>query len=259
MSRKSPPATLEYSAARAAGHKRFLGNPCPACGSNDRLVSCRACYACHAKSRAAWSNANRERHKQMQRDWAKKNYPTIKERRKANGTYLPDPIKKHKYEQKRKAENPAHYKALYREQKKRRAHLLVFDDASRRYYMNSPTRKTLKHLTVEDKLSKIAERERGCAYCGEDKRLALDHIIPISQGGEHSIKNFQWLCNHHNSQKHTKTHDEYVIWCIERDVPLPLVYCGWGPDIEIFGAVSPAEIEISEPVSLWETILRLAA
>lgn len=259
MSRKSPPATLEYSAARAAGHKRFLGNPCPACGSNDRLVSCRACYACHAKSRAAWSAANRERHKQMQRDWAKKNYPAIKERRKANGTYLPDPVKKHKYEQKRKVENPDHYKALYREQKKRRAHLLVFDDAARNYRKKSPYPKLFKQLTLEEKTLKLAEKSAGCAYCGIAQRITLDHLVPLATGGTHSFDNFQWLCLHHNSQKGAKGHDEYVIWCIERDVPLPLVYCGWGPDIEIFRAVSPADIEISEPVSLWETILRLVA
>lgn len=248
MPKKSLPPTLPYDEARAAGHKRYLGRQCKKCGSPDKLVSNKFCYPCHNRIRDKWSAENRERLLQTQRDWAKKNYEATKERRKANGTYLADPVKKHRYEQKRKAENPEQYKAWCRKVKQRRAHLLAFDDASRRYYMNSPTRKTLKHLTREEKEKKVSERVLGCAYCGEADRLALDHINPISRGGAHEIDNFQWLCNHHNSQKNTKTHDEYVLWCIERDIPLPLVYSHWPQVVTDLPKISP-----------WESFLTLAS
>jgi 5-methylcytosine-specific restriction endonuclease McrA len=33
-----------------------------------------------------------------------------------------------------------------------------------------------------------------CAACGADGPLALDHIIPLSHGGDHRVENLQFLC-----------------------------------------------------------------
>ena len=35
----------------------------------------------------------------------------------------------------------------------------------------------------------------------------IDHVVPLSRGGEHSMANAQPLCMTHNSTKHTKTTD----------------------------------------------------
>lgn len=43
-----------------------------------------------------------------------------------------------------------------------------------------------------------------CAYCGKKcKRLTMDHVTPISQGGNHTLSNIVPACQSCNSKKHT--------------------------------------------------------
>lgn len=43
-----------------------------------------------------------------------------------------------------------------------------------------------------------------CAMCGSEKGIEMDHIIPISKGGRHSIGNVQPLCGGCNRSKSDK-------------------------------------------------------
>lgn len=43
-----------------------------------------------------------------------------------------------------------------------------------------------------------------CAFCGEQKPLTKDHIIPLSKGGTNYITNIQPLCRNCNSKKNNK-------------------------------------------------------
>jgi len=40
-----------------------------------------------------------------------------------------------------------------------------------------------------------------CLNCGKKEKLQLDHIVPISKGGENKLSNLQTLCNSCNSIK----------------------------------------------------------
>jgi 5-methylcytosine-specific restriction endonuclease McrA len=46
-----------------------------------------------------------------------------------------------------------------------------------------------------------------CLACGSIKNIALDHIKPVSKGGENKIENLQPLCKSCNSKKGSKTID----------------------------------------------------
>ena len=56
-------------------------------------------------------------------------------------------------------------------------------------------------ITKKDWL-RLAERFRhSCAYCGERKPLTMEHVVPLSRGGRHSIGNIIPACFSCNSSK----------------------------------------------------------
>ena|ERR1039457_3045819 len=65
-------------------------------------------------------------------------------------------------------------------------------------------RKAKIEPVTKEQLETLYIRQRGkCAICG--KKLTnkhLDHIVPLSKGGAHEIKNFQYLCPRCNLRKH---------------------------------------------------------
>lgn len=59
------------------------------------------------------------------------------------------------------------------------------------------------HTLDEWQMLKDRSKNR-CAYCGEDRPLTKDHIIPLSEGGSDDIGNIQPLCRNCNSKKWKK-------------------------------------------------------
>jgi 5-methylcytosine-specific restriction endonuclease McrA len=60
-----------------------------------------------------------------------------------------------------------------------------------------------------------------CPYCG-NKTKEIDHVIPLSKSGQHSLDNLQMLCLDCNRSKGDKLPEEFKAW---RQVnPVPEVY-----------------------------------
>ena len=60
-----------------------------------------------------------------------------------------------------------------------------------------------EYQITEKELKKLYESL--CIYCGSNKRITLDHVIPISRGGSHGIGNIAPACLSCNSSKSDKT------------------------------------------------------
>ena len=72
---------------------------------------------------------------------------------------------------------------------------------------NGPKRKIrmlngdTRAVSERDWLRLCARHDFRCFYCDEKKKLTMDHIVPISRGGRHSIGNLIPACQSCNSRK----------------------------------------------------------
>lgn len=51
-----------------------------------------------------------------------------------------------------------------------------------------------------------------CIYCGTEERITLDHLIPLSRGGNHTIGNLASACRSCNASKGNKLPIEFKVW-----------------------------------------------
>lgn len=63
------------------------------------------------------------------------------------------------------------------------------------------------HVSTADWQSVLDHFDGKCARCGSTDNIHMDHVVPISRGGQHSPSNIQPLCRTCNLQKYTRTED----------------------------------------------------
>ncbi|MCO5576888.1 hypothetical protein L7F22_030709 [Adiantum nelumboides] len=73
-------------------------------------------------------------------------------------------------------------------------------------YLHKPVHSKVK-LTLNRKNIFLRDRFR-CQYCGDHDNLTLDHVIPVSRGGEWTWQNLVTACTDCNSKKGNKTLEE---------------------------------------------------
>ena len=65
------------------------------------------------------------------------------------------------------------------------------------------------------RLGELLKANKSCLYCGKhlkDTQKAIDHMIPLAKGGEHSITNLAISCKPCNNRKHSK---DFFYWLQE--------------------------------------------
>lgn len=103
-------------------------------------------------------------------------------------------------------ENPDEFKAIQKAYRNRNP-VIIRENAARR-------KGRMKAVEIFDftdaQWAEVKEQfNYSCAYCGcGDCNLAMDHIIPVSRGGNHTKNNIVPACKSCNSKKGTKTLEE---------------------------------------------------
>jgi 5-methylcytosine-specific restriction endonuclease McrA len=70
---------------------------------------------------------------------------------------------------------------------------------------------SINELLTEVQWRELLTKYNGhCAYCGKEAKLTLDHVIPLSKGGKHSIDNVVPACKHCNSSKQARTTEQWL-------------------------------------------------
>lgn len=64
--------------------------------------------------------------------------------------------------------------------------------------------KKIKGNVTTDQINELFKNQKNCIRCTSIEYLEIDHIIPLSKGGHHSIENLQLLCRKCNRSKGNK-------------------------------------------------------
>ena len=109
-------------------------------------------------------------------------------------------------------QNLADYESSNLERSKHNFRWRYMVDPRFRLYHRSKARerKAKEHGSTSLKLSpdqlwrRWVQFDHCCAYCGVDGNLQIEHVIPISKGGEHHLGNIVPACQRCNYSKHTR-------------------------------------------------------
>jgi len=140
------------------------------------------CKPCAISRSSRWQKENPERVTEVQKMIYRKNPKKTKiSSKKRNKTYY----QKHTDAQKQRTkEYRQRHPERHREQQARR---------------RSRKKQAGIYLILEKELKALLSR--CCVNCGTNENITLDHIVPISRGGRHSVGNLQPLCLSCNSKK----------------------------------------------------------
>jgi len=149
--------------------------------------------------RRAWGVENSERLRSRKKAWEEKNLDHIKEYSKSYYAANAESIKQKSTEWRKL--NPEEFKDQGKRYRQENVIKLLDKNAKRRA--------VLKGATVEKvDRREVYLRDKGiCGICGcpvSLEEVTLDHIIPLSKGGEHSYRNIQLAHLSCNSAKGAK-------------------------------------------------------
>lgn len=160
-----------------------LNKSCRKCGADEWATRPRGffCAPCNRKKSAEWRRANPERFRKALANWYQRNreahFLQMQEWQKTN---------RERVRVKNARWNRANPESLQAQNARRRA-----------LKRKAPGRGV---TTVQ--WSAILNTSLGlCSYCGQRKPLEMDHIEPLSRGGEHDIDNICAVCDSCNSSK----------------------------------------------------------
>lgn len=81
----------------------------------------------------------------------------------------------------------------------------------------SRTRRRRRKIPARVKKQVLKRDARRCRKCGSTRILHVDHIVPVSRGGDNGLRNLQILCSTCNLEKGSKVGAlRYAWWLYNR-------------------------------------------
>ena len=74
-------------------------------------------------------------------------------------------------------------------------------DPGRHHHRRARIAQVLSTLTPQEWQAILKAAGHACIYCGSGEKLAMDHLVPISRGGDHTAANVAPACKSCNSSK----------------------------------------------------------
>ena len=145
------------------------------------------CKVCRLECARAWRTLNRDKINKKLREW-----------------YCSHPGKNRAYHLKWYSENQEKARASGHRWKTENKDKVREHNRNRR----AKEKQSRGKITAREWSLLLDKYSHKCLCCGKTGvKLTLDHVIPISKGGEHKIENAQPLCLSCNSKKNDKTID----------------------------------------------------
>lgn len=199
---------MAKSSAKSTKVCNKCGEEKPLSTFNKNQAMCRPCQKVYKK---AWREANREKVNSDARRYSNEHRG---ERRESTKTWREEHREERReYDRKYYAEHREErreYVRMYRSEHREKNPLAV-------YVRNKLASGKARTLEVGGEVCCIPWRDAArllrapCARCG-GKADSLDHLIPTSRGGRHSIGNLVALCVPCNASKGNKTWIEWRVW-----------------------------------------------
>jgi 5-methylcytosine-specific restriction endonuclease McrA len=144
-----------------------------------------------------WSKNNPEKVIEYSKNWSKNN--PEKRKQSANNWYYKNRESENRKARIRARENKETRATRKRDWAKANPEKIRAQTERRRIRKLENT----EYLITEKEYKKLYSKP--CVYCGSNKKITIDHVIPVSRGGVHGVGNLVPACLSCNSSKRDKT------------------------------------------------------
>lgn len=173
-----------------------------------------------------WRNENRDRELRRSAEWRQNNPERVREYQQR---YNKTESRKTNSRRWRKSHSGKAWRHAYRLEPHTRAMAKRYDQSERRRQSMRKYRRSERgrvstaqhnhrrrsltqdgHVSAKEWRALVEKFQNACAYCGtSDVALTMDHVIPLSRGGRHSVSNIVPACLRCNSSKGSRTPEEW--------------------------------------------------
>jgi 5-methylcytosine-specific restriction endonuclease McrA len=188
---------LTRKIAQGSGSKYYrTGKLCKLGHLEKRYTSTGQCVSCVGESTIQWKDKNKSWFPEYCRKYARKRHWENRDQiiQKTREWRINNPEKQKELNKKWNERNPE-AKRLYENKRRSR----------KKGAGGSHTIKQLREMLIRQNFK--------CVYCKCDvsKSYHIDHIVPISRGGNNAIENIQILCVDCNQSKHNKMPEDFLL------------------------------------------------